>query len=70
MLPGYYGTRPRHIHWRFQNLNSTGHTLVTQNYFELDPVSDDPRWLQRRLPIQAGSNYSFMIFDVVLVRPH
>ena len=38
-------------------------------YFDFDPVSDDPRWLNRRLPIQVGfgSNYSSMVFDVMLV---
>ena len=41
ILPGYYGTRPRHVHIKITTPN--GEVLITQLYFENDPFCEtDP----------------------------
>lgn len=42
VLPGNYGSRPMHIHFMFTD--PEGNALVTQLYFEGDPLIDDDPW--------------------------
>ena len=44
ILPGYYGSRPRHIHIKITTPN--GEVLVSQLYFENDPYCENDQWCQ------------------------
>ena len=44
ILPGYYGSRPRHIHIKITTPN--GQVLVSQLYFENDPYCENDQWCQ------------------------
>ena len=44
ILPGYYGSRPRHIHIKITTPN--GEELVSQLYFENDPYCENDQWCQ------------------------
>jgi len=44
ILPGYYGSRPRHIHIKITMPN--GVELVSQLYFENDPYCENDQWCQ------------------------
>ena len=44
ILPGYYGSRPKHIHIKITTPN--GEELVSQLYFENDPYCEDDQWCQ------------------------
>ena len=44
ILPGYYGSRPRHIHIKITIPNGT--ELVSQLYFENDPYCENDQWCQ------------------------
>ena len=44
ILPGYYGSRPRHIHIKITTPNEE--ELVSQLYFENDPFCEDDQWCQ------------------------
>jgi len=44
ILPGYYGSRPRHIHIKITTPN--GEALVSQLYFENDPYCENDQWCQ------------------------
>jgi len=44
ILPGYYGSRPRHIHIKITTPNEE--VLVSQLYFENDPYCESDQWCQ------------------------
>jgi len=44
ILPGYYGSRPRHIHIKITTPN--GEELISQLYFENDPYCESDQWCQ------------------------
>ena len=44
ILPGYYGSRPRHLHIKITTPN--GEELVSQLYFENDPYCENDQWCQ------------------------
>ena len=44
ILPGYYGSRPRHLHIKITTPNEE--VLVSQLYFENDPFCDNDPWCQ------------------------
>jgi len=44
ILPGYYGSRPRHIHIKITTPD--GEVLVSQLYFENDPYCENDQWCQ------------------------
>ena len=44
ILPGYYGSRPRHIHIKITTPDEE--VLVSQLYFENDPFCEDDQWCQ------------------------
>ena len=44
ILPGYYGSRPRHIHIKITTPN--GVELISQLYFENDPSCENDLWCQ------------------------
>ena len=44
ILPGYYGSRPRHIHIKITTPNQE--ELISQLYFENDPFCEDDQWCQ------------------------
>ena len=43
-MPGYYGSRPRHIHIKITTPN--GVELISQLYFENDPSCENDLWCQ------------------------
>ena len=44
ILPGYYGSRPRHIHIKITTPNEQ--VLISQLYFENDPFCENDQWCQ------------------------
>ena len=44
IFPGYYGSRPRHIHIKITTPN--GEELISQLYFENDPYCENDPWCQ------------------------
>ena len=44
ILPGYYGSRPRHVHIKITTPNEQ--VLISQLYFENDPFCEDDQWCQ------------------------
>ena len=43
-MPGYYGTRPRHIHIKITTPDEQ--VLISQLYFENDPYCENDPWCQ------------------------
>ncbi len=65
--PGYYTGRPRHFHYKITTPN--GLELVTQCYFEADPLVDDS-WTENHLglviPLEESENGLYGVFDIVM----
>lgn len=65
--PGYYTGRPRHFHYKITTPN--GLELVTQCYFEADPMVDED-WIESHpglvIPLEEGEDGLYGVFDIVM----
>ena len=67
IFPGYYAGRPRHFHYKITS--PSGLELITQCYFEVDPLIDGD-WEQNHpglvIPLEETENGLFGEFNIVL----
>ena len=68
ILPGYYASRPMHIHIKITTPD--GEVLVSQIYFDSDPLCDTDPWCQdaedRILSLNEDSNGLHGLLDIVM----
>ena len=66
--PGYYGTRPKHFHYKITTPN--GLELVTQCYFEGDQLINE-QWEDGHsgqiIPLEETENGLIGVFDIITV---
>ena len=67
ILPGYYAGRPRHFHYKITS--PSGLELVTQCYFEVDPLTDGG-WEENHpglvIPLEDTENGLVGVFNIVM----
>jgi len=67
ILPGYYAGRPRHFHYKITS--PSGLELVTQCYFEVDPLTDGD-WEENHpglvIPLEDTENGLVGVFNIVM----
>ena len=67
ILPGYYAGRPRHLHYKITS--PSGLELVTQCYFEVDPLTDED-WEENHpglvIPLEDTENGLVGVFNIVM----
>ena len=67
ILPGYYAGRPRHFHYKITS--PSGLELVTQCYFEVDPLIDGD-WEENHpglvIPLEEIESDLVGVFDIVM----
>ena len=67
IFPGYYAGRPRHFHYKITS--PSGLELITQCYFEVDPLIDGD-WEENHpglvIPLEETENGLVGIFDIVM----
>ncbi|SVC55749.1 uncharacterized protein METZ01_LOCUS308603, partial [marine metagenome] len=68
ILPGYYANRPKHIHIKITTPD--GEVLISQIYFDSDPLCDTDPWCQdaedRILSLNEDSNGLHGLLDIVM----
>lgn len=68
ILPGYYGSRPRHIHIKITAPD--GEVLVSQLYFENDPYCENDPWCQdangRIISLEENEFGSYGNMDLII----
>lgn len=66
VLPGNYGNRPAHIHYRISH--SQAQTLITQLYFVGDPHNEADRLVRPSLiiPLEETEGALYGVFDIGL----
>ena len=67
IFPGYYAGRPRHFHYKITS--PSGLELITQCYFEVDPLIDGD-WEENHpglvIPLEETENGVVGVFDIVM----
>ena len=67
ILPGYYAGRPRHFHYKVTS--PSGSELVTQCYFEVDPLTGGD-WAENHhglvIPLEDTENGLVGVFNIVM----
>ena len=67
IFPGYYAGRPRHFHYKITS--PSGLELITQCYFEVDPLIDGD-WEENHpglvIPLEETENGLVGVFDIVM----
>ena len=67
IFPGYYAGRPRHIHYKITS--PSGLELITQCYFEVDPLIDGD-WEENHpglvIPLEETENGLVGVFDIIM----
>ena len=67
ILPGYYAGRPRHFHYKITS--PSGLELVTQCYFEVDPLTNgewEENYPDLVIPLEETENGLVGVFNIVM----
>ena len=67
ILPGYYAGRPRHFHYKITS--PSGLELVTQCYFEVDPLTNgewEENYPDLVIPLEETENGLVGVFDIIM----